>query len=207
MKLYTFDAAPNPRRLNYFLKYKGIEIETEQVDLGPGQQQHSEEYGRINPLRTVPTLVLDDGSILTEVIGQCVYLEELYPEKPLLGTTAMEKGLVINWDHRLFITGLMAIADAFRNSHPAFEGRGMPGPIPLPQIPELAERGTIRLEHFWPSMDAHLAGNTWVIGDSFSFADIDLYCAVEFAAWIKSGIPEECENLKRWHAGAGAELS
>ena len=206
MKLYTYDPAPNPRRLALFLKYKGIELDTRQVDLG-AQEQHGDEYGKINPLRTVPALVLDSGEVLTEVIGQCVYLEALYPEKPLMGTTPLEQAQIINWDHRLFMTGFMAIADAFRNSHPAFKGRGMPGPIPLEQIPELAERGQIRLQHFWPSIDEHLAGQDWVAASGISFADIDLYCLVEFAGWIKQGIPEECAHFRAWHERASAELA
>ena len=60
MKLYTYDPAPNPRRLGLFLKYKGIELDTEQVDLG-ALEQLGEAYGEINPLRTVPALKLDSG--------------------------------------------------------------------------------------------------------------------------------------------------
>jgi glutathione S-transferase len=206
MKLYTYDAAPNPRRLALFLKYKGIEIDTEQVDLG-AQEQHSDEYGKINPFRTVPTLVTDEGEVLTEVIGQCAYLEALYPDKPLLGSTPMEKAEVISWDHRLFLMGFMAIADAFRNAHPAFKGRAMPGPVALEQIPELAERGMIRLQHFWPMVDKQLGEAPWIAGDNLSFADIDLFCIVEFAGWIKQGIPEDCANLKAWHERATQELA
>lgn len=206
MKLYTYDAAPNPRRLAMFLKHKGIELETEQVDLGT-QEQHGDAYGKINPFRTVPTLVLDGGEVLTEVIGQCVYLEALHPDKPLLGTNPVETAEVISWDHRLFLMGFMPIADAFRNAHPAFKGRAMPGPLALEQIPDLAERGKLRLEHFWKLMEEQLANNTWVIGDQLSFADIDLFCIVEFAGWIKAGIPADAENLKAWHARAGAEFS
>ena len=33
MKLYTYEPAPNPQRLANFLKYKGIEIETQQIDM------------------------------------------------------------------------------------------------------------------------------------------------------------------------------
>ena len=33
MKLYTYDPAPNPRRLALFMQYKGIQIETVQVDM------------------------------------------------------------------------------------------------------------------------------------------------------------------------------
>jgi glutathione S-transferase len=206
MKIYTYDAAPNPARLRRFLDYKGIEIESEQVDLGTGEQ-HGDAYVAINPMRTVPALQLDSGEVLTEVIGQCVYLEALHPEKPLLGTTPLEKAEVISWDHRLFLTGTMAIADAFRNAHPAFKGRAMPGPVMLEQIPELAERGKVRLEHFWPMMDAHLADNHWVIGDQFSFADIDLFGIIEFAGWIKEGVPEYCENLRNWQERAAMELA
>ena len=63
MKLYTFDTAPNARRLGLFMDYKGIELETEQVDLRT-RQQHREPYASINPLRTIPALLLDDGSRL-----------------------------------------------------------------------------------------------------------------------------------------------
>ncbi len=206
MKLYTYDPAPNPRRLNYFIAYKGIEIDTEQVDLG-SQAQHGDEYGEINPFRTVPALVTEEGELLTEVIGQCAYLEERYPEKPLLGTSALEKAQVISWDHRLFLMGFMAIADIFRNGHPAFEGRAMPGPVPLEQIPALVDRGKIRLEAFWPVVDEQLGKTSWIAGDNFSLADIDMYCIVEFAGWIKEGIPEGCANISAWHERAAAELA
>jgi glutathione S-transferase len=205
MKLYTYDPAPNPLRLALFMKYKGIEIESQQVDLA-NLEQHGEEYGAINPLRTVPALQLDSGEVLTEVIGQCVYLEALYPEKPLLGTTPLEKADIISWDHKIFLQGMMAIADVFRNGNPAFEGRAMPGPVQLEQIPELCERGKLRLEHFWTSMDTHLSSSPWVVGDNPSFADIDLYCTVKFARWIKEGIPDACEALKAWHERAAAAL-
>jgi glutathione S-transferase len=205
MKLYTYDAAPNARRLRLFMDYKGIELETRQIDLGK-LEQHSEEYQAINPYRTVPALQLDSGEVLTEVIGQCVYLEALHPELPLLGSTPLEKAQVISWDHRLFLMGFMAIADIFRNGHPAFAGRAMPGPLELEQIPALVDRGKIRLEHFWPMMDAHLATSPWIAGNSFSFADIDMFCINEFAGWIKEGIPDSCGNLKDWRGRAAAAL-
>ena len=68
MKLYTFDPAPNPKRLALFMHYKGIDIDTVQIDLN-AQEQLGDEYRAINPDCTVPALVLDDGTVLTEVIG------------------------------------------------------------------------------------------------------------------------------------------
>ncbi|MEE4661857.1 MAG: glutathione S-transferase family protein [Halieaceae bacterium] len=206
MKLYTFDIAPNPRRLGLFLQYKGIQLDTEQIDLGKQEHLENEAFGKLNPARTVPALVLDSGEVLTEVIGQCAYLESVYPEKPLMGTTALERADILSWDHKLYLQGFLPIAEIFRNGNPAFKDRALPGPLKLAQIPELCDRGELRLAAFWTMMDEHLAQHSWVAGDGFSLADIDLYCVVEFAGWIKKGIPDECEALKAWHARAAEQL-
>lgn len=207
MKLYTFDVAPNARRLQLFLNYKGIELDTQQIDIGPAQEQHGEEYAAINPLRTVPALQLDDGTVITEVIAQAAYLEALYPEKPLMGSSDLEKAMVLNWDHLLLISGFAGIRDMFRNKAKGFAGRASTGSLSLVQIPELIERGGLVLDDFWPRIETRLCESSWVAGDNFTFADIDLYCLVEFAGWVKRGIPEECPTLKAWHERATAELS
>ena len=55
MKLYDGGRAPNPRRVRIFLAEKGIDIPTEQVDLG-ALQQRTEAYTAINPMQRVPAL-------------------------------------------------------------------------------------------------------------------------------------------------------
>lgn len=206
MKLYTFDAAPNARRLQLFLNHKGISLETEQVDM-LAQAQLTDQYRAIVPTGTVPALVLDDGTVLTEVIGQCVYLEELYPEKPLLGTTALDKALVASWDHRLFCGLMMAIAGILRNRGKSFANRGLPGPLDLPQIPELVERGKAQIGHLLPELDAHLGNNEWVIGDTMTMADIDLLVTVDFLSWVKESVPDTCGHLQSWYEKASAALT
>jgi glutathione S-transferase len=206
MKLYTFDLAPNARRLQLFLNYKGIEIETQQIDLGT-LEQHGEEYAAINPLRTIPALQLDDGTLLTEVIAQVTYLESQYPDKPLMGSTGQEKALVLNWDHLLLISGFMAVANMFRNTVKAFADRASTGELKLAQIPELAGRGKLQLDDFWPRIDKRLGESQWLASDNFTYADIDLFCLVEFCSWVKEGIPENCANVKAWHARASDLLT
>ena len=207
MKLYTYDPAPNPRRLALFMQYKGIEIETQQVDMMAGEQLH-DDFRAINPECTVPVLVLDDGSILTEVVGICVYLEELYPDKPLLGTTPAEKARVISWDHKLFLGVMMSIASMLRNKSEAFRDRALPGALDVPQIPELVDRGLLVLQDILPKLDAHLGDNTWLAGgENLSFADIDLLVSVGFMAWVKQSIPEDCVNLKAWYERVSAQLT
>ena len=135
MHLYTFDTAPNPKRLYHFMKFKGISITTTQIDLVRSENL-GESYLSVNKLGTVPALVLNDGTILTEVIGICAYLESLHPNKPLLGKTALERAEVLSWDHYLLNAILLPIAEIFRNDHPAFENRALPGPYAVAQLPE-----------------------------------------------------------------------
>ena len=206
MKLYTYDPAPNPRRLALFMQHKGIEIETQQIDMMAAEQL-GDDYRNINPDCTVPALVLDDGTVLTEVIGICAYLEELHPEKPLLGTTALEKALVISWDHKLFLGVMMSIASMLRNRGDGFRDRALPGALDIPQIPELAERGALQLQDVIPKLDAHLANNAWVAGENFSFADIDLLVATDFMAWVKQSIPEDCTHLRAWREKVSAQVA
>jgi glutathione S-transferase len=194
MKLYTYDPAPNPKRLKLFMQYKGIEIETTQIDLME-KEQIGEDYLKINPQGTVPALVLDDGTVLTEVIGICTYLENLYPEKPLLGTTPLEKALVASWDHKLYNMIMAAVADALRNGTPNFANRAIPGPLDVAQIPELVQRGKMRLEWAWPQLEAEIEGRHWLVGDGFSMADINLMVCAGFGAWVKCAPGEELTNL------------
>lgn len=203
MKLYTYPPAPNPRRLHIFLAEKGISIATEQVDLMK-REQMSEPFRTINPLCTVPALVTDEGVTLSQVNAICDYLECLHPERPLLGRDALEKALVREWSHRVFMEGLMAIAEVFRNGNPAFANRSLPGPLDCAQIPALVERGNQRLDAFFNNLDAHLQGREFMVGDAFSMADIDAFVTCGFAGWIRKSIPADCAHLQRWHDAIAA---
>lgn len=198
MKLYTFLSAPNPKRLNIFLLEKEINIETEVVDLMTGEHRR-EPFLSINPHGTVPALVLDDGSVMTEVIGMLSYLEALYPKTPLLGTDPLSQAQILSWDHRCFSEGFAGVAEVLRNSAEAFIGRALPGPTPYEQIPELVERGRKRVQTFYRVLDKHLDGRRFMVGDTFTVADIAAYVFVDFSGWVKEGIPEDCGHLVEWH--------
>jgi len=96
IKLYDCTTAPSPRRTRMFLAEKGIDYENIQVDLTKGEQM-GEAFRKINPGCTVPAMVTEDGNVLTENAGIAAYLEALYPEPPLLGTTPMEKAEIARW--------------------------------------------------------------------------------------------------------------
>jgi glutathione S-transferase len=198
MKLYTYDPAPNPQRLNMFMQQKGIALETLQIDMMSGQQL-SVDYKQINPLATLPALQLAEGELLTEVIGICCYLEALYPAKPMMGITALDRAQVISWDHRVFVEGLSSIAEALRNRSKGFTDRAMPGPMNIEQIEALVPRGVKRVNGFFTVLNEHLAGCQFMVSDRLTLADIDVLVFVDFAKWIKQDIPKDCKDLQAYH--------
>ncbi len=197
MKLYTYDPAPNPRRVELFMAYKGIDIETVQVDLG-AKEHFEDNFLSMNPLATVPTLCLDDGNVLTEIVSICDYLESQYPQKPLMGNSALERAQVLSWDHRLHGEFLLAIAEVLRNTAKMFTDHAVPGQASFGQIPDLAERGQGRIEVMFTELESYLATRSYFVGDSLSLADIDAFCCYEFCGWIKKTIPEGNSNTQAW---------
>jgi glutathione S-transferase len=195
--LYDCATAPSPRRARILLAEKGIAHETVQVDLRNGEQL-GEAYRRINPQCTVPTLRTEDGSLLTDNAGIAAYLEARYPEPPLLGTTPLEKAEIASWNWRVEFEGLLAIAEAMRNSAPAMANRALTGPVNYAQIPELARRGLARVEQFFVTLNERLAGRDYVAADRFSIADITAVVAVDFARVVKVKPGEQHPHLRRW---------
>ena len=145
MKFYDYCAAPSPRRARIFMAEKGIEIETEQVDLGV-KAQFEPAYRAVNPRCTVPALVLDDGTVLSDNTSIARYLEEAFPDPPLLGTTPVEKALVAEWMSRAEGEGLLGVAEALRNRSEFFKDSSITGPDRYAQVPELVERGRARAQ-------------------------------------------------------------
>lgn len=198
MKLYDYAMAPNARRVRVFAAEKNIELDKVNVDLAK-REQMEDDYRRINPQMAVPALVLDDGTLLTESVAICRYLEETHPEPALFGTGARGKALVEMWHRRVELEGLQAVAEAVRNSVEFFAGRAIAGPVDFVQIPELAERGKRRVDEFYALLDARLADSAFIAGSDFSVADIAALIACDFAKVLKKRVGDDTPNLKRWY--------
>ena len=195
--LYDCATAPSPRRARILLAEKGVAYETVEVDLRHGEQL-SDAYRRVNPQCTVPALRTDDGLLLTDNAAITAYLEALYPQPPLLGSTPQEKAEIASWNWRVEFEGLLAVAEALRNSAPAMANRALPGRVDYPQIPELAQRGLARVQQFFVMLDDQLAGRDFIAADRFSIADITAVVAVDFARVVKVKPSEQHPHLQRW---------
>jgi len=197
--LYDCSTAPSPRRARILLAEKGVPHETVQVDLRNGEQL-GDAYRKINPQCTVPALRTDEGLLLTDNAAIAAYIEARFPQPPLLGGTPQEKAEIASWNWRVEFEGLLAIAEALRNSVPAMANRALPGPVDYPQIPALAQRGLARVQQFFVTLNDRLAGRDFIAADRFSVADITAVVAVDFARAVKVKPGEQHPELQRWRA-------
>ena len=199
MKLYDSKTAPNPRRLRIFIAEKGIEIPTEQVDIGK-METRTPEFMAINPLARVPVLELDDGSNISESIAICRYLEALHPEPSLFGTTPNEKAHIEMWTHRVEYELAQNVFHCFQNTHDYMKER-------MQQVPEFGDLCRERANDFCGLMNQRLGESKFLGGDHYSMADISALMALDFGKVVKIRAAKEHTNLQRWHEEVSARPS
>ena len=93
MKLYGFWRSLATYRVRVALKLKGIEVEEVSINLLKGVQ-HEADYKAINPQCVVPSLIVDGGDPLVQSMAILEYLEEIYPQPPLLPKDARGRARV-----------------------------------------------------------------------------------------------------------------
>jgi glutathione S-transferase len=197
--LYDCATAPSPRRARILLAEKGVTHDTVPIDLRNGEHL-AEAFREVNPQCTVPALRTDDGMLLTDNAAITAWVEARFPQPALLGETPQEKAEIASWNWRVEFEGLLAIAEALRNSAPAMANRALPGPVDYPQIAELAQRGLARVQHFFLTLNDRLEGRDFIATDRFSIADITAVVAVDFARVVKVKPGEQHPHIVRWRA-------
>tara|TARA_R110000868_G_scaffold10313_23_gene50792 strand:- start:473 stop:1102 length:630 start_codon:yes stop_codon:yes gene_type:complete len=206
MKFYDNAVAPSPRRVRMFIAEKGLDIETVEIDIRTGEQ-FTDEFRAKNPFCTVPVLELDDGSHLITTDGCYAWLEETYPDPPLLGRTVAERAHVADALQIVMFHGQMAVSETLRNSMEAMVDRGIIGPDNYAQIPALAERGRVRGGRFMSTLNDMIGDGGYVVGDAFTAADIDAFVYVTFAKWAEIEPEDGHTALKRWYEAVSARPS
>lgn len=200
MKLYDGGRAPNPRRVRIFLAEKSITVPTEPVDLGK-LQQRSEAYTALNPLQRVPALVLDDGTVITELVAICRYFEALQPDPPLFGRNALEIALIEMWSRRAELHLYQPVSNVFQHLHPAMKA------MVDPQVAEWGEANRPRVFDFLRFLDGELKSRPYVAGTEFTVADITTLIAIDFMKVSKMTVPDELADVRRWYADISARPS
>jgi glutathione S-transferase len=191
MKIFDGGKAPNPRRVQIFLKEKGIDVERVELDIN-ALEQKSEAFEKLNPMMTLPVLQLDDGTVIAETIAICRYFEEIQPDPPLFGVGAIGKAHVEMWQRRLELNFLLPVAFAFRHLHPAAKV------LESEQVEQWGKLNQARAIKFMTMLDKELSSRPFIVGEKFSVADITGLVACQFLKPARIQMPEELRHLDCW---------
>jgi maleylacetoacetate isomerase len=108
LKMYGFWRSAAAFRVRMACNLKGIAYEEIMINLDAGEQ-HAPEYVAMNPQAVVPSLILPDGTLLTQSVAILEYLEETHPNHALLPADpvarARVRALALIWaaDHHPLI--------------------------------------------------------------------------------------------------------
>lgn len=207
MKLYNWQFAPNCRRVRMFILEKGLQLpEMPEVVVLDESLKVDPGFVSLWPPAMVPLLELDDGTRISEALAIVRYIEDTHPEINLLGKSPLEAARVMMWERPAYDEGIVGTAEVVRNGLEVFRDRALPGVPnePVPQIPQLVERGKGRVRRYYEKIEKQLASNKFMAGDRFTFADITNLCAIDFAIFAGMPIPENCASVRRWHMDVSA---
>ena len=200
MKLYEYEAFPNPKRVRMFLAEKGVDIERIQIDV-PAGEHRTDAYKAINPDATVPALKLDDGSVISGCVAISRYIEDSGDGTALMGETPAEAANVTMWQRRME-DGLMDASTIYY--HHATDGLGALEPF---QIKEWGIKNAERVKATLEQLDGKLATRDFVAGNSFTIADITAFVGYGFAKYVGLVGDMDVPNVDRWFAAISKRAS
>tara|TARA_B110000046_G_scaffold178689_1_gene206832 strand:- start:597 stop:1184 length:588 start_codon:yes stop_codon:yes gene_type:complete len=175
-----------------FIAERGIDLPVQEVDIMAGENL-GDDFRKLNPSAQSPCLQLDDGSVIAEVTVICSYLDEVTDGPSLIGATPEERAETRMWNRRFDTRILEPMTLAFRSAEAIglFKDR-------YRVIPHAADDLKATVQDSWAWLEPQMAGKTFVCGDRFTLADIQLFAFADFGALIGQGIPESLPNLQAW---------
>jgi glutathione S-transferase len=190
LKLYHNAVSTCSQKVRLVLASKGIEFESEVLDLIAGGQ-HEPDYVKLNPNHVVPTIE-DNGSVLIESTLINEYLNDAYPQNPMLPDHPAARHAARLWPKRIDekvhpSTGIVTFAIGPRSA--ILKQPEDVREANINAIPEPARRAARRsvIEHgvhapefgaalaamvdLLDKMDIALNNASWLTGETFGLAD------------------------------------
>ncbi|XP_062549072.1 glutathione S-transferase D7-like [Armigeres subalbatus] len=181
--LYHFPMSPPSR--SALLVARNLELDVEVKILNLMQGEHlQEEFVKINPQHTVPTLV-DDDYVLWESKAIATYLVEQHkPDSTLYPADPKLRGII---NQRLYFDSTVLFSRAYN----AFAPLMRQGETSIPQDKKDAVKGAL------VTLDGYLDGQEWVAGENTTVADLCLLATV--SSLEKLGVDlTELSNVTAW---------
>ena len=198
MKLYTFAPAANALRVEMFLREKELKLETISVNVRE-DELFKEPYNSMNPFNCIPFLELENGTIITETISICRYLDEQFNSSKLFGNDKEERAIIDMWNRRIELDGFLPLLHSVRNKTSFFKGKVVPGTrTSITQSPEIVERGIEMFDILLNRIEPHLSKNKFLLGDKFSIADITSHFMFNLSNMLKIDFGHKYKYVYRW---------
>ena len=198
MKLYTFAPAANALRVEMFLREKKLKLETISVNVRE-DELFKEPYNIMNPFNCIPFLELENGTIITETISICRYLDEQSNSLKLFGNDTEERAIIDMWNRRIELDGFLPLLHSVRNKTSFFKGKVVPGTrTNITQSPEIVERGIEMFDILLNRIEPHLSKNKFILGDKFTIADITSHFMFNLSNMLKIDFGQKYKNVYRW---------
>lgn len=183
---------PNPRLVRMFMTEKGINMPFDNLDILAAENRQ-EPYLKLNPGGQMPSLQLDNGTVIAETTVICEYLEELHPAPALIGANPEERALSRMWMRRIELNITENIYAGFRYA----EGLGLFKDrmhcIPAAAA-DLKQVGQEKLA--W--LDGLISGRDFIVGKQLRLPDIALYCCLDFAKDVGQPLDPALKNISAW---------
>ncbi|MEM6610583.1 MAG: glutathione S-transferase family protein [Pseudomonadota bacterium] len=191
---------PNPRLVRMFLAEKGLvegqDFQRKHYDIITGENREDEKYTAKNPLGTMPTLELEDGSCLTESWPICEFIEESYPDPNLIGADAQERAEVRKWCRLIDQEIVVPMTMGFRatGGRPMFE----------PRLRVLSEAAGAEMMDYanasWLWLDGALGAKPHIAAGRMTLACLMVYCFANFGFTVGWKLPDGANNIARFLA-------
>lgn len=161
MLKFYYSAAPNPTKVALFLEEAGLDYDPIPIDTRAGDQHHP-DFLKINPNAKVPVIV-DDGVTVFDSNAILLYLAEktgqFMPED-----TAAARGQMLSW--------LMFVATGIG----PFTGQAVHFQAYAPEkLPYAINRYRFEAQRHFSILDARLADHHYLLGDTYTFVDMDAW--------------------------------
>lgn len=175
---------------HWALEELGVPHEKVKLDLA-AKATHTPEYLALNPNGKVPLLV-HDGVPIFESIAILMHLGETFGvEKKLFPRPGIERAQAFQWIAWTNVSLAAAAHRYMQNTSPQVAAEL--------QNAKVAEVAKTEVHMLLGIVERHLAGKTWMVGDSFTFVDVQLAGAM---SWLARGGFETSSlpNLDAWLA-------
>ncbi len=167
------------------LREAGLDFSIEKVDLATKKTEHGEDFLKVNPKGQVPTLLLDDGSVLTEGVAIIQYIADQVPDRNLIAPSGtMARYHTIEWLNYIATELHKGFSPLFNSQTP-------------PEYKTIARQ---KLEKQFQYVNSVLENQHFVLGSHFSIADAYLFNIMSWAIALQidlSAYPAITDYLKR----------